>query len=400
MIKVLVLATYDSFLRTGLEVAKAIENALIDIKIRTTVDNQLSPSQLKSIFGESDYTYSYFVLNEYKNIDYNQYDIIILSAGNGFVQSFFEFYLQNGDIKRENIITMSLFPGVIFGDIDSISVRMSADILLCNNQIDFEIAQKVKETYQLPTKLLLYGYPIIKQIKQSEPKNIYFFEQVKIPETYSDRMYLLHKIMEYAQRNPEEMIYIKPRVAPNEKTVHINKYPLEKLLKEYAKTNDISTNFSFTYQDIEACFSDMKLGITLSSTVAIEAIYNQLPMSIIADFGLRSDFANKDFLGSGILVLFDDLGSKELKVNNEWYQSMVFFPENRQEILNSLIFELRETKRLNFFGNIIGTETSEYILYKKIYDNIKLKKRILKVIKNPSFLVSILKNLLIRKVVK
>ncbi len=394
MKKVLLLATYDSFLRTGLVVSEAINNSDIDIFIRTTASNQLSKEQLSSIFKGKKYNCSYFFMSEYKKINYNKYDIIVLSAGNAFIKDFFIFYSQSNLITKDNIITISLFPGVIFGDIDSIASRMNVDILLCNNKIDYEIAKSIKETYNLNTHLLLYGFPIIKKIESFKKvrENIYFFEQVKIPETYSDRFYLLSKLIEYAFKNPNEKIYIKPRVARNEKTVHINKYPMEKLLEEYAKNNILPNNLLFTYKSIEACFSDMQLGITLSSTVAIEAIYNSIPMAIISDFGLRNDFANKDFLGSGCLVSFDNLAKQDLEVPSDWYDNMVAFPKNRNIELNKLLLNITSQNKKSI--NHIGTESMELAIKKQTQYISKNKKRVIKAIKNPQYAFSILLNFL------
>lgn len=394
MKKVLLLATYDSFLRTGLLVAEAIENAKIDIRIRTTASNQLSREQLNSILGGKKYNSAYFFMSDYKKIDYNDYNVIILSAGNEFIKLFFTFYLQNSIIEREKIVTISLFPGVIFGDIDSIASRMNVDILLCNNKIDYEMAQNIKKTYSLKTNILLYGFPILKKIDSSKKlnKNIYFFEQVKIPETYSDRFYLIKKLVEYAFKNPNENIYIKPRVALNEKTVHINRYPMEKILDNYGKSNILPNNIHFTYKSIEECFLDIKLGITLSSTVAIEAMYNSIPIAIISDFGLRNDFANKDFLGSGCLVSFDNLGKEKLKVVSSWYDDMIDFPENRVKLLNELV--LRASSQLESRVDHIGTESINYVLNKQNYFIEKNKKRMFKAIKNPQYTFSVLLNFL------
>ena len=394
MKKILLISTYDSFLRTGLAIAKEIDNAEIDIQIRTTASNQLSENQLKSIFGEKEYNISFFFMEGYKKIDFNNYNIIVLSAGNEFIKSFFNFYLHNLNIKREDIITISLFPGVIFGDIDSIASRMNVDILLCNNKIDYQIAKDIKKQYDLDTEILLYGLPIIKKIdiKKRVPRNIYFFEQVKIPETYNDRFYLIRKLVEYASKYPNENIYIKPRVALKEKTVHINRYPMEKLLKKYAKKNPLPKNIFFTYKSIDECFLDMKLGITLSSTVAIEAIYNHIPMAIISDFGLRRDFANQDFLRSGCLVSFNMLGEKELKVNSKWYEEQVYFPENRIELFNELLSSFK--KNTNQSCKLIGTASMEYVEIKEKKYLSKNKKRIIKAIKNPLYTFSILWNFL------
>jgi len=393
MKKILLLATYDSFLKTGLSIANAINIAEIDIYIRTTAANQISKKQLESIYDGKDYFYKFFFMDEYRNIDYNKYDIIILSAGNEFIKSFFAFFLSSSSIDREKIITISLFPGVIFGDIDSIAARMNVDILLCNNQIDYDIAKSIQEKFNFDNEILLYGFPIIKEIKKFREKRdkIYFFEQVKIPEEYTDRYYLVKKLVEYAEAHPHEVIYIKPRVRLDEKTVHINKYPLEKILKTYASKNTVPENLFFTYDSIEECFSDMKLGLTISSTVAIEAMYYHIPMGLISDFGIRKEFANQDFLESGCLISFDEIGKKEPNVNDAWYKSRISFPSNRNNILNSSI-EKKLINPKNRNSKFIGLESIEYFNYKKGNYVSKNRKRFLKAIKNPMYTLSVIWN--------
>jgi hypothetical protein len=392
MRKVLLIATYDSFLKTGLSVAKDIDDVEIDIQIRTTASNQLSKKQLLSIFNGEKYKYSFFFMDGYKKINYNDYEIIILSAGNSFIQSFFTFYLKERFIDREKIITISLFPGVIFGDIDSISSRMNVDVLLCNNEIDYNIAKSIQRVYNLNNDILIYGFPTFQKVENFSINRdkTYFFEQVKIPETYNDRFYLIKKLIEYAVNNHKESIYIKPRVSSNEKTVHINKYPIEKLLEEYkSKYQVFPNNLQITYKSIFECFKDMKLGITLSSTVAVEAIYNNLPMAIISDFGIRNDFANQDFLNSGCFVSFDELNKKELLVNKDWYNTRINFPKNRKYLLNKAILMSLNRKKSSFH---IATQSIDYSYFKrKNYFEI-YKKRIFKAIKNPKYTLSVLVN--------
>ena len=365
MKKILLIATYDSFLRSGLAVAKTIENAKIEIRIRTSVDNQLSTQQLKSILKDEDLPYSSFFLNNYKDINYNQYDIIIISAGNGFNKSFFEFYLSNKRIDHKKILTITLFPGVISGDIDSITARIHGDVLLCNNKMDYNIAYKIKRLWSLPTQVFHYGFPVIQKINTKKKESIYFFEQVKIPETYIDRMYLLTKLIEFAFSNPSETIYIKPRVSLSERTIHPNKYPMEKLIETYKKSNPVPPNLFFTYDDINLCLSKSKMVITLSSTVAFEAIYNDLPTIIISDFGLKKSFANQYFIESGCMVNFSEINKTILSLNKNWYNQMVDFPEDRDIILNKYINMYFTIDSEKVIPTSLNTKASEYIEYTK-----------------------------------
>lgn len=399
MKKILLIASYDSFLYAGLEVARKIKNADIEIKIRTTVSNQLSQTQLNKIFHDQSYSYSSFFLNNYKDIDFNHYDIIILSVSNTFISSFFEFFFSSETINRKQIVTLSLFAGVIFGEINSITSRINSDILLLNNYSDYILSKKIKQHWKLNTKLIHYGFPVIQRYTKNndDNQNIYFFEQVKIPETYSDRVYLLKKLIEYAKKNPETNIYIKPRVSIKEKTVHENKYPLEILLKKNFDKKTLPNNLLFSYESVADCFKNAKLVITISSTVAFEAIYNKIPVAIISDYGLRNEFANQEFLESGCLMTFEELNHKVPSVNKKWYDEMVAFPENRIEVLNQIIENSVKEKKLHEEINYsIATQDLNYIKEKSKYKNYSLKKSLIFVINKPKTITSISWNFIIK----
>jgi len=360
MKKVLLIATYDSFLNSGLSVAKNINNAIIDIKIRISTQNQLSSKQISNALKNESIPYSFFYLNNYQTINFIEYDIIIISAGNAFHHSFFEYFVEYQASINKKIITISLFPGVIFGEIDSIVSRINADILLCNNKMDYKVANIIKNHSQLNTEILLYGYPILQKINIKEKKYIYFFEQVKIPETRIDRIFLISKLVTLAKQYPKETFYIKPRVSIDEKTIHPNKYPLEVLLNEYSKEHILPTNLHFTYDDVNLCLSQAKSIITISSTVAFEAIYNNIPTYIISDFGIRKEFANYHFIESNCMCTFSEILQKNININLEWSQKMLFFPENRIETLNKTI---ENYKKVSTYQKTLNTQSIEYIKF-------------------------------------
>jgi hypothetical protein len=357
---ILLIATYDSFLRTGYTVAKTINNAKIEIKIRLSTSNQLSKAQLESIIEDKNIQYSFFHLNSYEDIDLNNYDIIIISAGNSFHENFFKYYYESKHINRKNIVTITLFAGVIFGDNDSIVSRIQSDILLCNNRMDLDVARNIKNHYNLKTKVFLYGFPVIKKIDNVKKENIYFFEQVKMPATYEDRMYLIMKLIEFAFANPKEKIFIKPRVPISEKTIHKNKFPLEKIMEDYAQKYKIPSNLFFIYDEVTKCLSQAKLVLTISSTVAFESMYNCIPTAIISDFGLKNSLANYHFLDSGCMLKFNELNNTIPLVNKKWYDQMIDFPENRDQIFNELIHEVLSAK-VDHNADTICSRDLEYL---------------------------------------
>ncbi|HFC8381790.1 TPA: hypothetical protein ACFPUU_002144, partial [Neisseria meningitidis] len=79
----------DSFLNTGYAVAKEINYSTIDIYIHQTKKNILSESQL-SLNGLSLKEINFFHIDDYfDKLMYQNYDIVILSLGNGLLTRFF-----------------------------------------------------------------------------------------------------------------------------------------------------------------------------------------------------------------------------------------------------------------------------------------------------------------------
>ncbi|MFU9985675.1 hypothetical protein ACNF4O_10655, partial [Neisseria meningitidis] len=152
--RVLLIASYDSFLNTGYAVAKEINYSTIDIYIHQTKKNILSESQL-SLNGLSLKEINFFHIDDYfDKLMYQNYDIVILSLGNGLLTRFFR---NSSKLNLTLPIVITLFPGVIFGDSESIITRLGANILLFNNYYDYQIGNKFKERYNLSCTNILYG---------------------------------------------------------------------------------------------------------------------------------------------------------------------------------------------------------------------------------------------------
>ena len=178
-------------------------------------------------------------------------------------------------------------------------------------------------------------------------------------------MYLLTKLIEFAFSNPSETIYIKPRVSLSERTIHPNKYPMEKLIETYKKSNPIPPNLFFTYDDVDICLSKSKMVITLSSTVAFEALYNDIHTIIISDFGLKKSFANQYFVESGCMFNFTVINKVIPSVNKDWYNQLIAFPENRHTVLNEYINMYFTIDREKSIPKSLHTRAYEYVNYKK-----------------------------------
>lgn len=342
--KILVVATYDSFLKVGINLAKRINHSSIEVAIQYVKKNQLSVRQVVESGANNYRIFDYKILN---NSDFSEYDIVIAALGNIASQKLItRLYSLN---NRPLIITC--FSGVIFGNAESISSRINSDILLVNNESDRNIAQSIASEYGLETTILNYGLINLDlnfEQNNKSGKNIFFIDQVKIPELKIEREYVLEKLLELARNKPDYRIFLKTRLYENEITVHKEQYPYAHLLRN---KKNIPGNFSLYNDSIEVALQEMDICISFSSTSALEAIYYGIPTYIIKDLGIRESFYNPPFLQSGLLTYFnelDNLDSLSKLPQADWLDKQLNFSLERDYILNNIIGELVYKPRVMF----------------------------------------------------
>ncbi|HGO5855285.1 TPA: DUF6716 putative glycosyltransferase, partial [Mannheimia haemolytica] len=148
--RVLVVATYDSFLKAGVNVARRIMHSHIDIAIQYVKKRQLSMRQLSESGADKYQILDFRLLSDY---DFSKYDIVVVSLGNIASIRLID-RLNMLDVRP---LIISCFSGVIFGNTESISARIHSDILLTNNESDLVVAKNIAKEYNLDTKIINYG---------------------------------------------------------------------------------------------------------------------------------------------------------------------------------------------------------------------------------------------------
>ncbi|MGR6981664.1 DUF6716 putative glycosyltransferase [Testudinibacter sp. P27/CKL/0425] len=337
MYQILIIASYDSFLRSGIALGRKINHSNIEIGILHVKNNKLSYRQLQESHGLE---YKILDLSLLSDSDYYKYDIIIASIGNVAFRKFMrEFYVRFSN-KKNRPIVISVFPGVIFGHLESICSRINSDIIIANCKYDFDRINKISSLYNLNVLAVNYGLVNINESSKFEKrgyeKNIYFIDQVKIPASRSEREYVLAKLVELAKKNPEKNIIIKPRIYKGEKTVHDDMYSYFEL---FSNLVDPPCNIMFSRLDINDVFLDMDLCISFSSSVILEAAYHDIPIAVINDLGVDEKYFTDAFLDSGVLISFDNLiaGERPSGVNLNWASKYLSFDRGRNLVLNKLI---------------------------------------------------------------
>lgn len=376
--KVLLITSYDSFFKSGLNIAQNINTTEIDIYVHTEIDgSELSQNQLNELGISKNNIFNFHIDNYFENHMYENYDIVILSVGNSLLNRFYK--LQYRIYRKQlhissRVLSVTLFPGVIFGDRASILSRMLSDIVLYLCPYDFEQGELIKKQYGFQCTNVLYGFSqssTLNHISIIDKKN-YFIDQVIIPATKDDRTIIVKRLIELAKRYPLEKFVILPRTEEGERTVHKDIYPYRELVKGF----EIPDNLIVNRVPISQALSDMKLCISISSTVIFEALTLDIPIYVVSDFGIRDKFANSIFRDSGVMGDLLDLNLSTLpNVNTNWKNKYYYFCHNQASLLNMVI--------KNYIPVLHPYEIYKHEMDRMIPLQCRILKKILKLLKKP-----------------
>lgn len=84
----------------------------------------------------------------------------------------------------------------------------------------------------------------------------------------------------------------------------------------------------------------MDLCISFSSTVCMEAMYYNIPIGIISDFGIRKDLDSQYFIGSNLFIELSDFKKNVIsncRINEKWKKEHLYFDLSRDKNLNDAI---------------------------------------------------------------
>ncbi|PRY68873.1 hypothetical protein B0I08_10378 [Glaciihabitans tibetensis] len=159
--------------------------------------------------------------------------------------------------------------------------------------------------------------------------DIVFAAQAKVPREKEDRRAVLNWLIAAARARPTQRVVIKLRALPGEAQTHAEKYPFDQLLREAAKESPLPTNLVVSGGSMQEHLDSAAGLVTVSSTAAIEAAAQGIPVLALDDFGTSAELINLVFEGSGLLGHSRELTSGALRLPRpSWLDDNYFHPES------------------------------------------------------------------------
>lgn len=190
-----------------------------------------------------------------------------------------------------------------------------------------------------------FGHPSFVMPEQLKPKDlaarrdIYFFTQALSPSTCRGRLHMLKAMAAIARANPDYTIWIKLRHLPeeNQQHLHIEKYDYPKLLAELPNAPQ---NLMLTACTMDEALANAAIGITCTSTAAIDVVRAGVPCMVHLDFvdsyldpliePMRKIFAQSSLITS----LEDMLHLRVQPPNADWVADMFCSRDLGQSVLD------------------------------------------------------------------
>jgi len=206
-----------------------------------------------------------------------------------------DFFPENGYFRRRNCDGVFLFP-------------------------QSELKTFEKQAQNWPDRMwqeVGFGHPSFVMPEQlsaedlSKRRDIYFFTQALSPSTRRGRMHLLKAMAAIARANPDHTVWIKLRHLPDENRqhLHLEKYNYPGLLAELP---DAPSNLKLTACTMDEALANAALGITCTSTAAIDVVRAGVPCMVHLDFvdnylDPLVEPMRKMFQTSGLITSLEDM---------------------------------------------------------------------------------------------
>nr|WP_275955163.1 DUF6716 putative glycosyltransferase [Planomonospora venezuelensis] len=155
------------------------------------------------------------------------------------------------------------------------------------------------------------------------PRNrVVFATQAKVPRRREERERILAALAELAGRRPDLDVVVKLRALDGERQTHNERHHYQRLWQELGGDENV---LRFAAGPMHEHLAHAAGFVTVSSTAALEAIAQSVPLLVLSDFGVSAEMINLVFEGSGVLGTLDDLSrGRFLAPDEDWCRANYF----------------------------------------------------------------------------
>ncbi|MEU4546266.1 DUF6716 putative glycosyltransferase [Nonomuraea dietziae] len=188
--------------------------------------------------------------------------------------------------------------------------------------------------------------PFLRDVPAVEGGNrVVFATQAKVPRRREDRESILRALDRLAVARPDLDVVVKLRALEDERQTHNERHHYERLWRELGLTGPVR----FAAGPMHEHLASSAGFVTVSSTAALEAIAQDVPLLVLSDFGVNAEMINLVFEGSGVLGTLEELARGAFMTPSpEWCAQNYFHPQGSSDwvgLLTALVIGPRAPAR-------------------------------------------------------
>ncbi len=168
---------------------------------------------------------------------------------------------------------------------------------------------------------------------------VVFATQAKVPRRREERERILLALAELAGRRPDLDVVVKLRALDTERQTHNERHHYQRLWQSLAAEGRVRAEaVRFAVGPMHEHLAHAAGFVTVSSTAALEAIAQKVPLLVLSDFGVGAEMINLVFEDSGLLGTLDDLSAgRFLDPDDAWCKVNYFHPGGESDWVSRMV---------------------------------------------------------------
>lgn len=228
-----------------------------------------------------------------------QPDVVLLSVRGPVVRVLVRAIVAAMPGNRPVIV--SGLPGISIPEtLNALYYRSQADLFVLHSKREIRSFGTLARELGIAQEFGLATLPFLtgRSASGAGGEDIVFAAQAKVPRMLEDRERLVQWLIDTAVMMPDRRIVVKLRGIAGEPQTHSERHPFDVLLAARA---DVPENLVVSTGPMSDHLGRAAALVTVSSTAAIEAIAQGVPVLALDDFGVTARLINVVFEGSGLL---------------------------------------------------------------------------------------------------
>lgn len=267
-------------------------------------------------------------------------DVVVVSGRGPFVR----LVMTRIDLLDQRPVVVSGMPGMsIPAQRGAALYRRYSDLLVVHSRRERSAFAQLAASLGLDLEIGLATLPYARRAAQrrAEGTDLVFAAQAIVPRDRADREQVAGILRAAALARPDRRVVVKlrSRREHGEQETHFERAEYTELLA------DRPANLMFSHEPMSAALQRAEGLVTVSSTAAVEAIAQGVPVIALDTFGVTKANLNTVFVGSGLLGDADDVIARRFRHPTESWMQHNYFHDEAESGWSARVMQLVELRR-------------------------------------------------------